>query len=365
MGSGNPQNILNMVVGTGQSLAMGYEASPVVSGSAVYGSPLRAAMFSLSGASGTGVRCGVLQTSTPVALNPAWLTGLTGIYESADSDGMGETIGSGFLNSVNDKLIHQMLYAEFGLSATAYSGIKKGTQPYANILIAVQKAIALATALSSPRTLLVRAATLTHGETDVQDGTTQAQYEADILQLQQNLTADAAAFTGQSQLVAMFLDQVASWTAYGLATSGIPLAQLAATLDNPDRVFLVCPKYFLTYYSGDGIHLTAHSEEVLGEYYAKAYFQSIIRGIPWKPVYPVSIVLTDSTHITIAFNVPVAPLVLDTTLVSDPGSKGFEYTDNSSPPGISSVAVQNGNQIVLTMSGAITATAGNRTVRYA
>ncbi|MFI5353639.1 MAG: hypothetical protein ACHQZS_11840 [Candidatus Binatales bacterium] len=365
MGSGNPQNLINMIVGTGQSLATGYAATPVVSGSPVSGYAARAMMFALSGASGTNVRAGILTLATPVVLNPAWLTGFTGIYEAADSEPMGETKGSGFLNAVNDKLVYQMLFAEFGLSATAYVGIKKGTQPYANILIAVQKAIALAAALSSPRTLLVRAATLTHGEQDVSVGTTQAQYEADILQLQQNLTADLQALTGQAQLVAVFLDQVASWTAYSVATSGIPLAQLAAALDNPDRVFLVCPKYFLTYYSGDGIHLTAHSEEILGEYYARAYIQAIVKGIPWKPVCPTSIVLTNSTTITATFNVPVLPLVIDTSLVSDPGGKGFEYTDNSSPPSISSVAVANGNQVVLTMSGAITATAGNRTLCYA
>ena len=306
-------------------------------------------MFALSGASGTNVRAGILTLATPAVLNPAWLTGFTGICEAADSEPMGETKGSGFLNAVNDKLIHQMLFAEFGLSSTAYVGIKKGTQPYANILIAVQKAIALAAALCSPRTLLVRAATLTHGESDLEAGTTQPQYEADILQLQQNLTADIQTLTGQSQLVAVFLDQVASWTAYSVTTSGIPLAQLAAALDNPDRVFLVTPKYFLTYYS-DGVHLTAHSEEILGEYYAKAYIQAIIKGIPWKPVYPTSIVLTNSTTITATFSVPVLPLVIDTSLVSDPGGKGFEYTDNSSPPSISSVAVANGNQVVLTMS---------------
>ncbi len=45
MGSGNPQNLLSMIIGTGQSLAMGYGATPVVSGSSVYGSPLRAAIW--------------------------------------------------------------------------------------------------------------------------------------------------------------------------------------------------------------------------------------------------------------------------------------------------------------------------------
>ena len=76
MGSGNPQNLINMIVGTGQSLATGYEATPVVSGSPVSGYAARAMMFALSGASGTNVRAGILTLATPAVLNPAWLTGL-------------------------------------------------------------------------------------------------------------------------------------------------------------------------------------------------------------------------------------------------------------------------------------------------
>jgi len=379
MGSGNPQNLINMIVGTGQSLATGYEATPVVDGSGSYAAAHSGAqMFSLagSGPSGTAIRCGCIHSGSPVteqALNPAWLTGFQAIYEAADSLPQGETKFSALLKAINDLYNYPALGAEFGATAQAWAsttygpGIKKGTQSYSNILIAVQRAIALASALSSPKSLIVRAATLTHGETDgiTAIGTTTAQYEALALAFQQNVTADIQNLTGQPELVALFLDQVASWTAYSQTTSLIPQGQLNLALNNPDRCFLVCPKYFLTYYSGDGIHLTAHSQAILGEYYAKAFIQAIIKGIAWKPVSPVSIALTDSTHITITFNVPVAPLVIDTSLVSDPGSKGFEYTDNSSPPSISGVAVQNRNQVVLTMSGAITATAGNRTVRYA
>ena len=316
-------------------------------------------MFALTGASGTGVRCGLSNPGSPfateAALVPSTLTGLTGIYESVDSTVtvLGETKGSGFLNRVNDALIHYMLFAEFGIGAQCYAynatygpGIARGSQSYENIPIAVRQAIALASSALN-KTVVVRAATFTHGEQDGLIGTSTAQYEADILQLQQNLTSDLQAITGQSQLVALFLDQVSSWTAspYSAATSKIPQAQLNAALDNPDRIFLVCPKYFLTYYS-DGIHLLALSQEILGEYYAKAYLQTIIRGVPWKPVYPIAFASDGAspTHITITFNVPVGPLVLDTTLVSDPGSKGFEYSDASGVT-ISSVAIQNGNQL--------------------
>ena len=91
----------------------------------------------------------------------------------------------------------------------------------------------------------------------------------------------------------------------------------------------------------------------------------MIDGVPWKPVYPTAVVIAANV-ITASFNVPVAPLALDTVHVTDPGNSGFEYSDNTSdPPAITSVVLQGQNQVRVTLNKTPTAAAGNRFLSYA
>ena len=62
--------------------------------------------------------------------------------------------------------------------------------------------------------------------------------------------------------------------------------------------------------------------------------------------------------------VPVPPIVLDTTLVADPGSYGFEYSDASAaPPAIAKVEVAAPDTVVITLSDV--PTGDDRRLRYA
>jgi hypothetical protein len=114
-----------------------------------------------------------------------------------------------------------------------------------------------------------------------------------------------SSMTGQSSEVLEFADQMNSYTPTTTSpprsTSVIPLAQLQTALDYPASVFLVGPKYFLTY-TTDGMHLNASSEQLLGEYYGKAYKQTVIDGVPWKPLYPTAFVIS-GRFINVTFNV--------------------------------------------------------------
>jgi hypothetical protein len=185
-----------------------------------------------------------------------------------------------------------------------------------------------------PRCVVVWALTIIHGEADSLAGTSQATYERDLPDWQRDFNIDMSSMTGQSSQVLEFTDQMNSYTSTTMSpprsTSVIPLAQLQTALDYPASVFLVGPKYFLTY-TTDGVHLTASSEQLLGEYYGKADKQTVIDGVPWKPLYPTAFVIS-GRFINVTFNVPVPPLVLDRILVFDPGNAGFAYTEDSDHP---------------------------------
>ena len=55
---------------------------------------------------------------------------------------------------------------------------------------------------------------------------------------------------------------------------------------------------------------------------------------------------------TIRYHVMHPPLVLDTTLLTDPGNYGFQYRDDgASPPEITSVALAGTDGVAITLSG--------------
>ena len=138
---------------------------------------------------------------------------------------------------------------------------------------------------------------------------------------------------------------------------------LQATIDHPASIFLVGPKYFLDY-TEDGVHLTAASEQFLGEYYGKAYKRTLMDRLPWKPLYPTGISISGKV-ITATFNVPAPPLVLDNTLVADPGNEGFEYSDDSSrQPTITKVVLERPSKAVITLDHAPIAMPGKRFLSY-
>jgi hypothetical protein len=200
-----------------------------------------------------------------------------------------------------------------------------------------------------------------HGEGDASDGTTRVDYEAALVEWQAGAAAVGVRVgVGSAPL---YLDQVSSWQEFpigaGTATTAVPLAQYDAARDFPGYVVLVGPKYQYTY-QGDGIHLTAAESRRMGAMAGKV----VAYGPTWEPLWPstTSPITRHGAVITIPMHVPVPPMVLDTTNVTDPGSYGFTYTDDGTPPAISSVALD-GSNVVVTLAS--TPTGANKKIRYA
>jgi hypothetical protein len=126
-------------------------------------------------------------------------------------------------------------------------------------------------------------------------------------------------------------------------------------------VILVGAKYHLPYAS-DGLHLSNEGYRHMGEDYAKAYRRVVLQGEKWEPVRPKSVSRTGAV-VTVEMHAPSPPLVLDTTLVSDPGNYGFEWKDDGPTPKIVKVDVTPPTTVVVVLESV--PTGANKRLRYA
>jgi lysophospholipase L1-like esterase len=339
---------INHVLGTGQSLSVGSQGTPTLSTTQPYDNQ----MFV------TGVIAG-----------GAGLTSFVPLVEGAR-----ETLSSAFASSITklarDVLLvgqpvgqtsHDLLVSAHGVGGRPYSALKKnGTlTAYANGIAQAQAAHDLAVAAG--KTHVVRAVTNVHGESD--HNAQNAAYEADLLEWQRDYETDVRAITGQAEPVPMLHTQFSSWTKLsgGLATSAVAAAQLSAHVFAPGKIILVGAKYHLPY-AADGVHLTNDGYRHMGEDYAKVYRRVILEGKVWEPVRPKAVTRVGAT-VTLTMFVPAPPLVLDTQRVTDPGSYGFEWTDDGPDvPTITSVAVTAADTVTIKLSAPPNA---NGRIRYA
>ena len=336
---------LRYVFLTGQSLAEGAAGTPVLSTSQPYSNRgFSQNSFSMSNA----------YISTRKFFN------LVPYVEQGN-----ETLGAGFANfqsglwradhsgdKTKDLVISKYAIGGVGIAYIA----KGGTSGYAESIESVGSAIAISPDYFTAGTI-VPGIICVNGENDLSSTT----FQADIEKFQSDYDGDIKALTGQAETVSMFHSQASFWGSdyNGLVRS--PIAQLAAHEANPLKHVLVCPKYRFSY--ADGIHLTNASYRWLGEMYAKAWDKVINRGQAWSPLRPLSISRA-GTVITVTFTGNVGNIQFDTATVTDPNAKrGFEYTDDSSPPAISSVAITGSNTLTVTLAS--TPTGANKTLKYA
>ena len=327
---------LHHVVGTGQSLASGSGGTPPLSTAQPYGNR----MF------GTGVLAGG--------------SGLTTFVPLVERDV--ETMSSSFANQVTKQTraaggAHDMLVSVHAVGGAPYRLMKKGNPAYAVTL--AQVAAAGSIARTSRLAYDVTAITSADGGGDHVDKNTHL--ASDLAEWQHDFETDIEALTGQTGTIPLFNTQYSSWTEYD-PTSPIPLAQLRAHVEVPGKVIVVGPRYALPY-GPDGVHLTNEGYRQMGEYHARAYRKVVVEHGVWEPLRPQTVTRAGAV-ITVRFLVPKPPLVLDTTLATNPGNLGFEYADDGpGSPTITSVALAGPDSVTVSLSAE--PSAGNRRIRYA
>lgn len=217
---------------------------------------------------------------------------------------------------------YQILVSAPGQSNTAIAGIKKGQTPYSNLLLDVTYGLANAQALG--KSYAVPSITMAHGEADYTLASTYAYYLTEFKQLYTDLNTDIKAITNQPDNVKMIAFQCNDVTTTSPATVG--LAQLQASKDNPN-ILIACPTYCLPHLVPGNAHLTGPGYGQLGAYFGLVHKRVVIDGGVWKPVMPTA------THrqgfvVTVQFNVPSLPLVLDSALLAAVANSGFTLVDN-------------------------------------
>lgn len=348
---------VNHVLISGQSLSTGGHGVPVLSTSQPYSN----LMFN------TGVRAGASVSSFVPLVESA--------VDPNDITSEGETIASGMSSWVTraaredlcvgqpaGQRSHDMLVSDHGVGGFPYAELKKGTTPWAAMQAQVTAGKSISAGLGLSH--VVRGVLIVHGEKDLLNGNITGihTYDTDLAQWQADYDTDVKAITGQTDPVVMFQTQLSSWVWNGGGGPWLALQQLSASVASGGKIVMVGPKYIFPYVD-DGVHMPASSYRWLGEYYAKAYKRVILEGLPWEPLRPRSIVRTGA-NIDVDFYVPVAPLVLDTTRVSDPGAYGFEFSDDSGAhPDVASVQITGDTSIRVTLWSV--PVGANQRLRYA
>jgi len=322
------------VIGTGQSLAVGAQASPVVS----IVQPFNNLKLSLGSFLVPPFDSESNQLSMKPLVEPIrqYATTYPGPYPG---NIYGETPHTSMANQITS-LVKEAAGEDYitahtvvGESGQGMVALQKGAidngstgRAYAASIFEVEAINKLAK--KSGKTYGVGAVILTHGETDCGSSA----YESQIRQMWLDYNQDIKSITGQSQDVKLITTQQHSVPNSGTAV-GV-LAQWLVGVNNPGDIVCAGPNYYYPYDS-DGIHLNASGYQQLGEKYGKVYYETVVNGENWQPLQPTDVTASGKV-IKVKLHVPVAPLVWDTTL-GEPNQnvaewkngKGFEVTSST------------------------------------
>ena len=286
---------------------------------------------------------------------------------------------------------HDVLASNHGRSGNTYWCLRKGGCNYkpATEIKAFDEAIKQVQAGkrladADGKSYVVRAVTSIHGESDhygYQDngdnhpefpiaGTNGVpnriqEYDDALIEWQEDYEAMAKGITGQAQPVPLFISGVSGWT--GAKRSKLSLLQLSAHVRAPGKVILVAPGYI---FEGavkanadlECLHFSIYGERQIGEYFAKAYAQTVFKGKPFEPVRPTDVQRAGNV-ITVKFLVPKPPLAFDTALVAAIANRGFEFTVGGAVQTINNVAITGDDEVTITLAAA--PGAGTKRLTYA
>lgn len=218
-------------------------------------------------------------------------------------------------------------------------------------------------AMAAGKTYGVGGIILTHGETDGGNNN----YESGMYQLYSDYNADISAITGQTKKIPLFVTQQQTSPPNNTTTASL-IAEWKIGVDHPGEVVCVGPKYQYPY-ATDHLHLVASGYDQLGEKYAEVYYERVVLGHDWQPLQPLSVTRSGPV-ITVQFHVPVPPLAWDialpashqTTHTAWMHGQGFEVANQGGELTINSVAIQ-GDSVVITLASDPVAT--GLVVRYA
>lgn len=288
------------VWGDGQSLAVGFNAGAVLTITQPYQNVM------LTG--------GIIRPPDETGLLPA----VEAVRETGFA-AMANTISSQFTNK------YPLTVCTMGVPSTALASHLPGQQYYTDLIAAVTAVNALVVARGDVYNIPI--INLVQGEQDEVLGTLGLVWEQQAIQYADALARDIPAITGQPNRPIIALSQLSNWTTQTKATPTIAIAMVDLARKYPNKFLLIGPKYQYPY-GADGLHLTADSYRNMGIDFTKPWMQTVVKGQFWKPLWPIpGRIRCKGNGIIADFEVPVPPMVIDTSVVTDPGGLGFEFYD--------------------------------------
>lgn len=236
-----------------------------------------------------------------------------------------------------------------GRNGRQISSLSKGTLYYNNMMTCVAEASGEANRMGLGYSIPF--VDWIQGEADTRAA--KGYYYEKLIQLQKDYTADIGAITGNPVEIPILLDQVSSMSNYNVEKSFVPLEQLQASLDFPDKFVLAGPKYWLDY-NTDGTHMTAAGYARVGSMHRRAA-DAIINGFSWMPTHAVGAKRSGDT-VVVEFYTPQGHLTVDTGTVSNPGNWGLVFEDSTGVVAIQSVKLLPGNKVEIKLASVPTGT---------
>lgn len=193
------------------------------------------------------------------------------------------------------------------------------------------------------------------GENSADKADSIATHYAKLESLFDNLNADAKAIFNQQNDMQFIIYQIASFPQNPPATVNVPLAQLKIALEKTN-VHFGCAMYQIDY--ADALHGTTVTYQKMGGLMGVVAKRIISDEVKMKPIYPKSWTIQSNTAgtlytLAVRFDVPVEPLVFDTSVnylyLSVPSNYGFSIL-SAGVEIIQSASIEYGNTIVFVCS---------------
>jgi hypothetical protein len=339
---------LHGIIGTGQSLSVGVEGSPLRATKASYRNlklDLGSRFFPATEVESTRLK--LVPLAEPIRALTSSYPGAYphNVFGETPHTSMASQITALFLRASGGAGDYVTVHSVVGESGQNLETIGKGAKTtddsghaYAASLFEA-RAIARLTR-QARRSYGVAAIFLTHGEADAE----RSSYGLGLLQLLDAYNMDLPRITGQDVKIPLFLTQQSSCPQETGALARSALAALEACAQRPGELVCVGPRYQYDY-AEDGVHLDAQSYDQLGEKYGQAYFEQVVAGRPFRPLAPLRFTRR-GLIVSVEFHVPVPPLAWDESLPMPAvrpewaAGRGFELLDGETPMTIASVELE-------------------------
>jgi len=360
---------LNGIIGTGQSLAVGVNGTPLrATAPSFHNLKLDLGNRLLPAADADNRRLSLVPLREPIRPPvrgfPAPYPG--NIYGETPHTCMASQITRLLLDASSGRGDYVSVHSVVGESGQALSVIAKDAVRGEASGVAYERSLFETRAIArlakaAGRSFGVAAIVLTHGETDAEN----PDYERALLAFSRDYNADLPKITGQTRAIPLLLTQQSSCPVEAGSLAHSALAAFRASRAAGAGIVCVGPRYQYGY-AADGVHLDSLSYDQLGEKYGQAYFESELRGQPWRPLSPLS-ARREGALIRVDFAVPVPPLVWDEALPPPAArrewaaGRGFELFAQQTPLTISAVELSSSSVLI----HAPDAPSGPLLVRYA